>query len=225
MGLNDVGNLLCLPFDEIQPGISTDAHDFLIQSSARLLRASKRNWVPLVVKEVQRDQYELIGNAYIYAAIEEAGLSEAWCILADDSAETAEVTAVLAQDSLPKVNLSQASREQISSALDYLIEQPGTPLKGVSVASATNRIDNAPRQYWKTLEPIAKLGCKISRGRKLKELEKVFYLDPEPLPEVIKDRKLLTSLTATELKKMAKKRGITGYSKLKKSDLVDALAA
>lgn len=225
MGLNDVGNLLCLPFDEIEPGVSTDAHDFLIESSARLLRKSERNWVPLVVKEVQRDRYEVIGNAYIYAAIEEAGLSEAWCVLADDSAQTAEVAAVLSGDALPKVNLSQASREQISTALDYLIEQPGTPLKGVSVATATNRISDAPRRYWKTLDPIAKLGCRISKGKKLKELARVFYLEPEPLPDVIKDPKLLNSFTATDLKKMARKRGMKGYSKLRKADLVDALAA
>ena len=224
MGLSDIGNLLCLPFDEIEPGLPTNAHDFLIQASARLLRQSQRNWVPLVVKEVQRDQYEVIGNAYIYAAIEEAGLSKAWCIVADDSAETAEVAAVLAQDSLPQVNLSQASREQIAAALDFLIKQPGTPLKGVSVASATTRINDAPRQYWKTLQPVTKLGCKISKGKKLKALEEVFYLEPEPLPDVIKDRKLLNSFTAAELKKMAKKRGITGYSKLKKPDLIETLA-
>ena len=225
MGLNNVGNLLCLPFDEIEPGVSTDAHDFLIQGSARLLMQSQRNWVPLVVKEVGRDRYEVIGNAYIYAAIEEAGLNEAWCILADDSAQTAEVTAVLAQDSLPRINLSTASHQQIASALDYLVKQPGTPLKSVRVASAVNRIDDAPRQYWQTLQPISELGCAISKGKKLEELEKVFYLEPEPLPEVIKDRKLLNTFTVPELKKMANKRGITGYSKLKKGELVETLAA
>ena len=25
MGLSDIGNLVCLPFDEIEPGIETDA--------------------------------------------------------------------------------------------------------------------------------------------------------------------------------------------------------
>ncbi len=223
MGLSDVGNLLCLPFDEIKPGEPTDAHDFLIKESAQLLGKSQRNWVPLVVKQVKRDQYEVIGNAYIYAAIAEAGLEEAWCILADDSAETAAVAAVLAQDTLPRINLSQASRQQISTALDYLIKQPGTLLKGINVASATNRIDEAPRKYWKTLQPITKLKCKITPS-KLKALEKVFYVDPEPLPEVITDRQLLDSFTAAELKKMATKRGIKGCTKLKKPELVEKLA-
>ncbi|MEL6778751.1 MAG: Rho termination factor N-terminal domain-containing protein [Cyanobacteria bacterium J06597_16] len=224
MGLSDIGNLLCLPFDEIQPGEPTEAHDFLIQECARLLRKSQRNWLPLVVKEVDIDQYEVIGNALVYEAIAEAGLNEAWCILADDSAETAELSSVLAQDTIPSVNLSKATRQQISAALDYLIKQPGSPLKGVNVATATNRIDEAPRKYWKTLQPITKLKCAITAGKKLKELNKVFYLEPEPLPEVITDPVLLESFTAAELKKMAKKRGIGSISKLKKADLVAKLA-
>lgn len=225
MGLNDVGNLLCLPFDEIEPGEPTDAHNFLVKEAARLLQKAERNWVPLIVKEIARDQYEVVGNAYVYAAIAEAGLDEAWCILADDSPETAKAAAVLAQDKLPRINLSTASRREISTALDYLIKQPGTPLKGINVASATNRIDDAPRKYWKSLKPITTLKCRISAGKKLNELEKVFYVDPEPLPEIITDLKLLNTFNATELKQMAKKRGLTGYSKLKKADLVKALAA
>ncbi len=224
MGLSDVGNLLCLPFDEIEPGVGTQAHDFLIQAGARLLHQSQRNWVPLIVKETGRHRYEVIANGFVYAAIAQAGLEEAWCILADDSAEIAAASAVLAQDTLPRINLSVASRQQISTALDYLVKQPGTPLKGVSVASATTRIDEAPRKYWKTLQPITKLGCRISAGKKLKVLEQVFYVEPEPLPEIIRDRSLLNSFTATELKKMARKRGIAKTSKLKKAALVEALA-
>jgi hypothetical protein len=224
MGISNVGNLLCLPFDEILPGNPTEVHDFLIQESAYLLRKSQRNWVPLVVKEIQPDQYEVIGNAYIYEAIAEAGLEKAWCVLADNSPETAEVASVLAQDVVPRINLSKASSRQISAALDYVIKQPGSVLSRVNVASATNRIDEAPRQYWKTLQPITKLKCGITAGKKLKTLEKIFYVEPETLPDVITDRKLLDSFNATELKNMAKKRGITGYTKLKKVDLIEKLA-
>lgn len=223
MGLNDIGNLLCLPFDEISPGKPTEVHDFLIQESARLLRKSQRNWVPLVVKEVQPDNYEVIGNTYVYEAIAEAGLEKAWCILADDSLDTAEVTAVLAQDATPRVNLSNASSQQISAALDYLIKQPGSILNKVNIASATSRIDEAPRQYWQTLKPITKLKCGITEGKKLKVLEEIFYLEPQQLPDIITDQKLLSSFNVKELGNIAKKRGIKGYSKLKKSDLITTL--
>lgn len=223
MGLSDIGNLVCLPFDEIEPGPLTEAHEFLIQEASNLLRICQRNWLPIIVKETDVDQYEVVANSFVYEAIAEAGLEKAWCILVDDSADTALVSSVLAHDAVPRINLSKASRKQISAALDYLIRQPGTLLKGVSVATASARIDSAPRKYWKTLQPITKLKCKLTKG-KLKELEKVFYLEPEPLPEVITDRALLETFTAPELRKMATKRGIERTSKLKKAELIKALA-
>ncbi|MEO1390266.1 MAG: Rho termination factor N-terminal domain-containing protein [Cyanobacteria bacterium J06634_6] len=223
MGLSDVGNLLCLPFDEIEPGPLTEAHDFLIQEASNLLLSTQRNWLPVIVKETGIDQYEVVANSFVYEAVSEAGLEKVWCILVDESEDVALVSKVLANDSLPRINLSKASRKQISMALDYLLKQPGTLLKGVNLAKAVNRIDEAPRRYWKTLDPATKLGCALSK-KKLKDLKKVFYLEPEPLPEVITDPTLLNTFTANDLKKMARKRGLKGYSKLKKTDLVKRLS-
>ena len=224
MGLSDIGNLVCLPFDEIEPGPQTTAHDFIIQEASNLLRKTKRNWMPIIVKEISVDRYQVVANAFVYEAIAESGLEEAWCIMVNDDDDTAEVSAVLAHDRAPRVNLSKASHKQIKSALDYLKKQPDTKLKGVDLAKATGRIESAPRKYWETLKPITKLGCGIS-AKKIKELKDVFYLEPEPWPEVITDPTLLESFTADELKKMAAKRGIEGRSKLKrKSDLVKRLS-
>jgi hypothetical protein len=44
------------------------------------------------------------------------------------------------------------------------------------------------------------------------------------MPEIIKDSAILKTLTAGELKGMAKKRGISGYSKKKKNELVELLS-
>ena len=225
MSFSDIGNLMCLPFDEIEPGDPTEAPEYLVQSSAKLLGPEGRNWIPLVVKEVEQDQYQVIGNSFIYAVVAEAGIQDVWCIIADDSEETQATTGALARERVPKTNLSTASREEISAALDYLINQPSSPLKGVSLATATTRIDEAPRKYWDSLQPISKLGCKITAGKKLKALERLFYLTPEPLPEVIRDRDLLESFNTKQLKDLAKKRKMKGYSKMTKSKLIDVLAA
>ncbi|WP_017297055.1 Rho termination factor N-terminal domain-containing protein [Nodosilinea nodulosa] len=225
MSLSDVGNLMCLPFDEIEPGEPTEAHEYLIQFAASQLGPEGRNWVPLIVKETAPDQYQVIGNAFIYAVAAEAGLEEVWCIIADDAPETAAIAQALAQETLPKTNLSAASREEIAAAIDYLMSQADSPLKGVNQASLVARLDDAPRQYWKNLQPITKLGCRITAGKKLKALEQVFYLTPEPLPEVVTDRALLESLNTQQLKAMAKKRDIEGLSKLKKADLINLLVA
>lgn len=225
MSSSDIGNLMCLPFDEILPGEPTEVSEYLIQASARLLGSEGRNWIPLIVKEIGQDEYLVIGNSFIYAVAAEAELNEVWCIIADDSESTQSITKVLAGEMVPKTNLSTASREEIAAALDYLINQPDSPLKGVNLASSVTRIDEAPRQYWSSLQPITKLGCKITAGKKIKALEKLFYLTPQPMPEVIRDRSLLESFNTKQLKQLAKKRQIKGTSKMNKAKLIDILIA
>ncbi len=224
--LTDIGNLMHLRLEDIEPGEGTNEPDFLIQASANLLQKNDgHNWVPIIVKETGEDQYEVISNSLIYAIAEEAGLERVWCIIADDKPETVEISKVLAGEVIPKINLSKASRDEIMSALEYLKNKPASPLNRVDVLKAANRIDEAPRRYWKSFTPATQLGCGITKGKKLDTLKSVFYLTPEPMPEVISDANILRTLTATELKKMAKKREISGYSKMKKADLVEALSA
>ncbi|MEM9904325.1 MAG: Rho termination factor N-terminal domain-containing protein, partial [Cyanobacteria bacterium P01_D01_bin.44] len=135
------------------------------------------------------------------------------------------IAQALSGESVPKTNLSTASRDEISAALDYLLKLPNTPLKGVNLSIALTRIDDAPRQYWSSFTPITKLSCRITAGKKVKALEQVFYLTPQPLPEVIQDRGLLESFNMKELKSFAKKRKIKGYSGMNKAKLIDLLAA
>ena len=223
--LSDVGNLMYLDLEIIEPGNITNNSEYLINATAKeLSNTDGRNWIPLIVKEIAEDRYQIIGNYFIYAVAEAAGLEKVWCIIADDSEETAKVTKILAGEEIPKINLSTASRDEIKSALEYLIEQPDTVLKGVKIPVATNRIDEAPRRYWQDLKPITKLKCGITAGKKVKALEKVFYLTPESMPDDIKDPKFLNTLTTTELRKIAKKRKLSGYSKFSKSKLVNLLS-
>jgi hypothetical protein len=224
MTLTDVGNLVLLHFDEIKPGNPIEIHEYVIQFAAKQLGPEERNWIPVVVKEIGPDQYQVIGNSFIYAVAAEAGLEKVWCIIADDSLEATAIAQALAQETQPKTNLSTADRDEISVALDYLIKQPGTPLKGVRAASVVARLEDAPREYWKDLKPITKLGCGITGGAKLKALEQVFYLTPQPIPEITTDTRLLEMMAVGELKAMAKKKGLTGFAKLKKPDLVKLLS-
>ena len=223
--LSDIGNLMYLDLDVIESNETTNTSEYLIQATAQELNNTDgRNWIPLIVTEVSEDSYQVIGNNFIYSVAEAAGLEKVWCIIADNSETTAKLSRILAREEVPRINLSIASTDEIKSALEYLTEQPNTPLKSINVLKATNRIDEAPRQYWQDLNPIIKLKCGITRGRKVKALEQVFYLTPESMPDDIKDPKVLNTLTTTELKKLAKKRQLSGYSKFSKSELLNLLS-
>jgi hypothetical protein len=236
--LSDIGNLMHLYLDDISPGQGSDSTEFLIKASARLLKEKgDRNWIPLLVKEIGNDKYEVIANSFIYAVAKEAGLDRVWCIIADDSDDTAEITKVLAQEKTPKINLCTASRDEIVAALQYLIEQPGSALKTVKLAVAANRIDEAPRQSWQNFDPIIKLKCGVTKGAKLEALKQVFYLTPQPQPEETmkadiaqpkpektSDKASFKTMTMPELKKIAKEKGISGASKMKKDELIAALS-
>ncbi|MEA5508997.1 Rho termination factor N-terminal domain-containing protein [Crocosphaera sp. UHCC 0190] len=154
-----------------------------------------------------------------------AQLERVWCIIAEASQEAEEISQVLARETIPKINLSTASRDEIKSALRYLIEEGDKPLKGVNLAVATNKIDESDCKFWKNFEPVTKLKCGITKGKKLDSLKQVFYLTPEPKPEpepiIVKSE--LNKLTVRELKQLAKDTGITGYSSLKKAELINKL--
>ncbi len=222
---SNVGSLMCLYMEEIDPGEGTNAPEFLIKATAAELKEKGgRNWVPAIVRQVGDDAYTVIGNSFIYAVAEEAGLERIWCVIADNSDESAAIARLLSGEEKPKINLSLASRDEILAALKYLIEQPNSALKSVKLSVATTRIDEAPRQYWKNLDPIASLKCGITRGKKLDALKQVFYLTPQPLPETITDARLLETMSVSDLKAMAKKRGVPGISKMSKKLLVEALS-
>ena len=223
--LSDIGNLMYLDLDLIEANETIANSEYLVNATAReLSNSNTRNWIPLVVKEIAEDSYQVIGNSFIYDVAEAANLDKVWCIIADDSEVTAKLSRILAKEEVPRINLSTASTDEIKSALEYLTQQPDSPLKKLDLLKATNRIDDSPRKYWQNFTPATKLGCGITAGKKVKALERVFYLTPEPIPDDIKDAKLLNTMTTAALKKIAKKRKLPGYSKLTKTKLVSLLS-
>ena len=223
--LSDVGNLMYLDLELIEANESVTNSEYLIKATAQeLSNSDARNWIPLVVKEIAEDSYQVIGNNFIYAVAEAAGFDKVWCIIADDSEVTAKLSRMLAREEIPRINLSTASTDEIKSALEYLTQLPDCPFKKLDILKATNRIDDAPRQYWQDLKPVANLKCGITAGKKVKFLEQVFYLTPEPIPDDIKDVKLLNTMKVGELRKIAKKRKLAGYSKLSKAKMVNLLS-
>ena len=218
--LSKIGKLIHLYRDEIELVEGIDAPEFIISSTAKFLdETGGRNWVPVIVKEVGEDKYEVIGNSFIYVVAEAAGLEKVWCIIADEREDTEKISKILSGEKIPKINLSTATRDEIKSALQYLIEKPDSQLKGVKLPVATNRIDESPRQYWKDFRPITKLGCGITTA-KVNALKEVFYLIPQPMlkPEKVN----LSTATEDDIKAALKYLIEKPNSKLKQVELAKA---
>lgn len=224
---SNIGELKLIPFEHIQVTSHSQESQFLINGAAQVLNKNGgRNWIPLIVKELDSQSFEVVGNLFIYTVVEAAGIDKVWCIVTDASSEAEEITKVLAKEIQPKINLSQATRDDIKSALNYLINLPGSPLKALNLATALEKIDASDRKYWEDFEPVTKLGCGITKGKKLDAFKEAFFLTPEdreltPLPPE-QERK---SLKVTELRKFAKERKIPNAAKLTKAVLLKELQA
>ncbi len=221
-----IGSLKYIYLEEIQMKEASTVHSFIINATAEeLAAADEHNYIPIIIKEISADSYEVIGNSFIYEVAQAAGLERVWCIVTDGLEETISITKLLSREKLPKINLSTAERDEIVQALDYLINLPESPLKKLDKSKTTSKISDSPiRKYWKNLDEITKLKCGITKGKKLNLIKEIFSLAPEPFPAVIKDPAILDSMTTSDLKALSKKRGLSGYSKLKKSQLVELLS-
>jgi hypothetical protein len=222
--------LMHLWLHEITVPEPTDAPQFLLDVVSEALKQSGgKNWIPVIVKEVSKGEYVVVANSFIYAAAENAGLEKAWCVIVDHDESAEYLTKVLAREIVPKLDLATASYEQIQGALEYVSEKPNSALKGFKLLVAVNRIAEAPRHNWKSLDELTKLKCGITKGKKLDALKEVFTLNVKSVKEPVevnapKPIQSLDSLSLTELKAMAKDKKLKGYSKKTKAELVDLLS-
>ena len=221
---SDVGQLKYFYLENIVPNEDSNESEFLVNATAKILaKNGGRNWIPLMVKETGEDQYQVVGSNFIHTVAEAAGLKKVWCIVIEPTPEAEETTKVLAKEITPKVNLSNASRDEIKATLQYLISQPGSPLKTVNLLSATEKLEQASREYWNNFDSIPSLKCGITKGKKLDTFKTAFYLTPLPPPPLppLPPPSELKALKVTELRKIAKERGVAGYTKMSKVALLD----
>jgi len=221
----EIGALLHLYIDEIEPLFSTEAHQFLIAGAAKAINdAGNRNWLPVIVKQTGAENFLAIANIFVLAAAQEAGLDKVWCIIADDSNSVQECSQLLSQETTPRINLTTATRDEIKLGLDYLINRANNPLPGVKISTALDKLDTPDRKYWgESLKEIPALKCCITSGKKLDIFKEVFYVTPEPKP-TDPDPIPLNKLTVAQLRALAKEKGIPGCTKLKKAELIAILS-
>jgi competence ComEA-like helix-hairpin-helix protein len=196
----EVGTLLPIYLEEIEPLISTKAHQFLITEAAKAINeAGGHNWIPVIVKQKAEKNFQAIANIFILVAAKEAGLDKVWCIVVDDSAITEKSSQLLSQELTPKVNLATATRDEIKLGLDYLINRSVNPLVKVKLATALDKIDNPHRQYWKeNFKEVLALKCGINTGKNLDIFKEVFYTTPKTPPSALLPVSGISSKKKTE---------------------------
>jgi hypothetical protein len=180
---DNFGQLMHLPLESIDTDESIYESDFIVNAAAEsVLSTDGRNWIPVIVKEAGNYQYQVIANHFIYAVAQQANLERVWCIIIEPDEKLIEQAKVLSRETTPRLNLAIASGDSILSALSYLKSQPGSPLTGVDVVVAANRIEEADRHKWSDFNPVTKLKCGITKGKKLDSLSKVFFITAPPPP-------------------------------------------
>ncbi|MBE9121015.1 hypothetical protein IQ269_09320 [Tychonema sp. LEGE 07199] len=179
---DDIGKLMHLPLADIAAGEPCSESEFIITAAAEaVMQAGGHNWIPVIVKETDDYQYQVVSNSFIYAVAQQAELERVWCIIIEPESKNIYQAKILARETIPKVNLNTASRDTILAALRYLVAEPGSALKGLDVIVAANRISAANRETWSNFSPITSLKCTITKGKKLDALAKVFFLSPTPV--------------------------------------------
>ena len=169
---SDIGSYTRVPRKAIRMRDNREkSHPTVIQAIAEKLKANGRNFLPLIIEQVDEDEYEVLLNGHILEAAQEANLNFVWCILADE-----ERRGQIEVESKQRfeINLLTASEETIAGMFSYIKTiHPGfSQVNSEQVAQAIvkHRTDS-----WKGLSPLTKLRCKVGQ-KKLKILENYFCI-------------------------------------------------
>lgn len=89
MAKSDIGRLITTATKNIYYARVLTAQEHSVASSiAPLIRQSKRNWIPVYVREISTHKYQLIGNPIVLEATKLANMKVIYCIQVDDASET-----------------------------------------------------------------------------------------------------------------------------------------
>lgn len=89
MATSDIGRLITTATKNIYYEWELTAQERSVASSiAPLIRQSKRNWIPIYVREISTHKYQLIGNPIVLEATKLAEQKVIHCIQLDDASET-----------------------------------------------------------------------------------------------------------------------------------------
>jgi hypothetical protein len=157
-----LGQVLRLPCKFIKG--KSSANPALIKAISQQLSTRGKNILPVVVKAVGEDDYQVTLNAHIVEAARKAKLDFVWCIIVDDQMQ-AQVQIESGQLPQSQVNVLTASEQEIIDALKYIQAHR----KGFNTIKP-EKVAEAIADYRKTKKPrnllfLTSLRCGIGKTK------------------------------------------------------------
>ena len=170
---SSIGAYLRLPRKQIRLRKNeAKTHIAVVSAIAERLKSNKRNFLPLIVEQIDEDEYEVLFNSHVLEAAQKAELDFVWCILADEARrKQIEVEAKQRFE----IKILTASERTIVEMLDY-VKSVNPNFRQVDVTQAAKAIVQNRKPNWKSFRPITKLRCKIGE-KKLVTLKSYFSLE------------------------------------------------
>lgn len=170
---SDVGKYLRLPLHQIKLQGQTDkSNSIVIEAIAEKLKQNQRNFLPIIVEEVDEDEYKVLLNGYVLEAAEKAKLDFVWCILADEQRRK---QIEIESKQRFEVNMLTASEETISGMLEYVKKNHRWRIQPEKVAKVIVANRNEKWKKRKPFIPLTELKCGIGKT-KLGTLKNYFCL-------------------------------------------------
>lgn len=165
-----LGQVLRLPCKFIQG--KSSAESMVINAIANELAISGQNVLPVMVKQLKEDKYDVVFNTQILMAARQAGLDFIYCIVVDD--EMAAQLKVEAGKNL-KVNLNRASEVELIAAFENIKSniaafnkiEPNAIARAIVQYRAVDRINS--------LTFLTKLKCGIGKTKLPALVDRLIY--------------------------------------------------
>lgn len=171
---SDIGKYLRISCKKITNKNKFEFHPAVINAIAEKLKTNQRNFLPIIVEEIDDEEYQVLLNAHILAAAKKAELDFVWCIMAD--AQRGKQIEVESEQRF-EINLLTAAEKTLCEMFDY-IKSINPNFSQINPQEVARKIVEARSDKWKSFHPITKLRCKIGR-KKLDILDKFFCLQSQ----------------------------------------------
>ncbi|MDR9403197.1 MAG: hypothetical protein RI580_07140 [Halothece sp. Uz-M2-17] len=150
-----LGYIIGLSCDLVQAKYKSKVHPTVVDQITRQLKEKQRNYFPVIVFEVEEEQYEAVENIHILEAAKRANMDFVWCMIVDEninrqvSIEKGELNRTLL-----KVQINSASEIEIKNALSYLKENKLTSHHIMPEKAAKAIIERRSNEAIKSLEDL-----------------------------------------------------------------------